>query len=131
MSTRRIHIALLAATLFGVSSFAAGADTQPKSKESTHPMAMEHMVASATTRSDHEAVAKRLESQAAAYEKEAEEHQRLAAQYRKAARSPKANANAEALARHCENMTTRMKESAREAREMAQLHRDVGLALAK
>ena len=75
-------------------------------------------------------MAKRFEAEAAEFDKQAQQHERLAKRYRKGVGAgPKGNADS--LARHCDNLVQNLKASAKDAREMAQLHRDIGKAPAK
>lgn len=136
MLTRRICLTTLATSFVALTSLAVAADDSTKAKETMHHVdhhniTLEHLVTEAKTTADHEAVAKRLDAEAAEYDKKAAEHERMAVHYRKAPSNPKLNNNASALATHCDHLAVSMKESARDAREMAQLHRDLGKALAK
>lgn len=126
MLSYRIRAATATVALFTLASVGFAADSQPMHMMDHHDVTILHMVETASTPADHEAVAKRFEEEAARYEKQAAEHEALAAQYRKAPGNPKWNNNSSALADHCDRLVKSLKASATEARDMAQLHRDVG-----
>lgn len=126
MLSYRIRAATATAALFALASVGLAADSKPTHMTDHHDVTILHMVETASTPADHEAVAKRFEDEAVRYEKQAAEHEKLAAQYRKAPSNPKWNNNASAMAAHCDRLAKNLKDSAVEARDMAQLHRDVG-----
>ena len=131
MQTRSIYVAAVAAVLFGVASIGEAADEKPmQTMEHQYDISITHLVETAQTAKDHEAVAKRFEDDALAYEKQAAEHARLAAQYRKAPSNPKWNNNAAVLATHCDHLAATLKAAAADARDMAELHHGVAKALA-
>lgn len=79
---------------------------------------------------DHEALAKRFDDEAAQFEKEAAEHEHLAKNYRSGIGvGPKGNATS--LASHCDRIAKSLKASAADAREMARMHREMAQAAAK
>lgn len=143
MTTRHHRFAGLTAALLAVGTLGAVAQDQEKAKEPPkeqsmpmhehrmqHDVTILHLVETAQTAADHEAVAKRLDAEAADFDKQAQHHEQLAKHYRKGVGAgPKGNADS--LARHCDNLVKNFKASATDAREMAQLHRDIGKTLAK
>lgn len=131
MLTRSCHAAAIMAALFALGPLHANAADQPTPLHvETHIIVLEHQVETATTSADHEAVAQSFVDEAAQLEKQAAEHEHLAAQYRKAPSNPKWNNNATALAAHCDKLTQSLKAAAVEAREMARLHHDVAKLVA-
>lgn len=125
MLTRSTFVTTAAAVLLGIASIGNAAEDKSMHKmEHQHDVTILHMVETANTAKDHEAVAKRFDDQAAQFEKQAAEHEKLAAHYRKAPTNPKWNNNSTALATHCDHLATSLKASAADARDMAQLHHD-------
>ncbi|HKS56474.1 MAG TPA: hypothetical protein VJS12_14375 [Steroidobacteraceae bacterium] len=143
MTTYHYRFAGLAAALLALGTLGAVAQEQAQLKEPPkeqtmpvhehrmqHDVTILHLVETAQTAADHEAVAKRLDAEAAEFDKQAQHHEQLAKQYRKGlGAGPKGNTDS--LARHCDNLVKNFKASATETREMAQLHRDIGKSLAK
>lgn len=143
MTTHHLRLAALSAALLALGTLGAVAQDKEQPKEQPkeqsmpvhehrmqHDVTVLHLVETAQTAADHEAVAKRLEAEAAEFDKQAQHHERLGKHYRKGLGvGPKGNADS--LARHCDNLVKNFKASATDAREMAQLHRDIGKALAK
>ena len=123
MSKSVLFAALLGASLFTFSSL-----TIASAQDS-----IAAQVEKAQTQADHEAVAKKFEEEADALDKQAVEHEKLAARYRKQPNpwGPKSGTSSVGLAKHCDRLAEGFKKSAVEAREMARLHRDVGALLAK
>ena len=131
MFARSIFVTTAAALLLGIASIGNAADEKPTHKmEHQHDVTIFHMVETAQTAKDHDAVAKRFDEEAAQFEKQAAEHEKLAAQYRKAPANPKWNNNAAVLATHCDHLAASLKASAADSRDMAELHRGVAKALA-
>jgi len=139
MKMHRFHLAALGAALLALAALGAAAQEKEQQKEPSMPMhehrmqhdvTILHLVETAQTAADHEAVAKRFEAEAANFDQQAQHHERLAKRYRGGLGvGPKGNA--QSLAKHCDNLVKNLKASAADAREMAQLHRDLGKALAK
>ena len=143
MTTHHFRLAALSAALLALGTLGAVAQDKEQPKEQPkeqsmpvhehrmqHDVTILHLVETAQTTADHEAVAKRFEEEAAKFDKDAAHHERLGKHYRKGLGvGPKGNADS--LARHCDNLVKNFKASATDAREMAQLHRDIGKALAK
>jgi hypothetical protein len=129
MSTRYVTPATLAALLcLAALSGTAAEEPKPHDENKMHMESQEsidHQVEMAQSAADHEAVAKRFEDEATQFETLAGQHERLAERYRRGQGvGPKANATR--LANHCESLVKSLRTSAAEAREMAQLHREVG-----
>lgn len=123
------HAAIAAVALLGAASLGIAADNPPMHMMDHHDVTILHLVETATTTADHEAVAKRFEEEATQFDKQAAEHEQLAAQYRNHPNpwaNKSAGVNTTEMAAHCERIAKSLKASAAEAREMAQLHRDVG-----
>lgn len=131
MFTRSIVVTTATALLLGVASISYAEDAKPMHKmEHQHDITITHMVETAQTAKDHEAIAKRFDQEAANLDQQAAHHETLAKQYHSGAGAgPKANYAT--LAQHCDNYVKNLKASAADAREMADLHRGVGKALAK
>lgn len=130
MLMRFLHTATVAAALLALASLGTAAEEMPMHTMEHHDVTITHLVETAQTKADHEAVAKRFEEEAAQFDKKAAEHQRLADQYHKGMGvGPKTNAAS--LANHCDNLVKNLKASAADAREMANLHRAVAQALPK
>jgi hypothetical protein len=136
---RHFRFAALSAALLAFGTLGAEAQEKELPKEPSmpvhehriqHDVTVLHLVETAQTAADHEAVAKRFEAEAAEFDKQAQEHERLAKRYRKGVGAGP-EGNADSLARHCDNLVQNLKASAKDAREMAQLHRDIGKAPAK
>lgn len=129
MLMRYLHAATVTAALLALASFSAAADEKPMHTEH-HDITIVHMVETAQTKADHEAIAKRFEEEAAQFDEKAAQHQRLADHYHNGVGvGPKANAAS--LANHCDNLVKNFKASAADAREMANLHRAVAQGLPK
>jgi len=128
MFTRYLPVATAAAAMLALASVSSAADE--KATDPMHHVNIDQQVEMAQTQADHEAVAKRLEDEAAELDKQADEHERLAKRYR-AGLGVGPKTNAASLATHCDNFVKNLRASANDAREMARLHRDVGKTLAK
>jgi len=121
--------------VLGPVTIALAAD-EKKDEPSMH-MTMEHCddsmpkgVETAKTSADHEAIAQHYDAEAKQFDAQATRHEALAEHYAMGhGGGPKANTAS--LAQHCKNLVKNLKASAQEAREMAQLHRELGKALAK
>ena len=131
MLTRFIFVTTAAAVLLGIASIGNAAEDQSlHAMEHQHDVTILHMVETAQNAKDHEAIAQRLDDQAAQFEKQAAEHEKLAAHYRKALSNPKwnhnsSNDNSAVLAAHCDHLAASMKAAAADSRDMAQLHHAV------
>lgn len=131
MLTRSLHAALLAAALLAVPPLGSTAEETPaQTMEHQHDVTILHLVETAQTSADHEAIAKRFEDEATQLDKQAAQHERLAKQYHRGQGVPP-KGNAAGLANHCDRLTKNLKASATDARAMAQLHREVAHLLAK
>lgn len=131
MFTRHLHAAILAAALFAVAPLGSAEEVKPaQTMEHQHDVTILHLVETAQTSADHEAIATRLEEEAAQLDKQATQHERLATHYRMGHGVPP-KGNSVGLADHCNSLTKNLKASAADARAMAQLHRDVAHQLAK
>jgi hypothetical protein len=127
MSIRSTYITTTAAVLLAAASLGAAADDKPMHKMG-HDAMMSHMVETAKTAQDHEAIALRFDSEAAEFDEKAAQHEALAKQYRLGAGvGPKGNPAA--LASHCGNLVKNLKASATDAREMARLHREAAKSI--
>ena len=131
MFTRYLHATVLAAALLAVAPLSNAAEAKPaQTMEHQHDVTILHLVETAQTSADHEAIAKRLDEEATQLEKQAGQHERLAKQYHRGQGVPP-KGNAASLASHCDALTKNLKASATDARAMAQLHREVAHELAK
>lgn len=132
MSIARISAATLAASLLAAISFSATA-ADDKIMQSEHAqrgdVALEHMIDTAKGRADYEAIAKRFEDEAIQLEKQATEHDRIASKVRGEPKSTKFSYDRGALAAHCDTLAKDLRAAAKEAREIALLHRDVAKTL--
>lgn len=129
------HIPFMAATataLFALASHTALAQQEPAHPPpvETHELTIDRQVEIARSMADHEAIALRLEDEAAQFERQATEHEQLAKHYRRAS-STGPKTNAANLAQHCERIATNLKASATEARAMARMHRETAHKLVK
>lgn len=87
---------------------------------------LKKLIATASTPQDHERIAKHYDAKAVQLEAEAKEHEELAAAY-------KANPNIHEMkhpgspqtASHCESMARSTRAAAKEARELAEDHREM------
>lgn len=131
MLMRYLHAATVTAALLALASLSTAAEEKPMQMQmEQHDITIVHMVETAQTKADHEAIAKRFEEEAAEFDKQAAEHQRLADHYHKGmGAGPKGNPGL--LANHCDNLVKNFKASAADAREMANLHRAVAQGLTK
>lgn len=137
MTTHRLRFAALGAVLL-LGALGAAAQERDQQQDASmpihdhrmHDVTVLHLVQTAQTAADHETVVKRFEAEAADFDKQAQLHSSLAKHYRKGlGAGPRGDADA--LARHCDNLAKNLKTSANDAREMAQLHRSIAKALAK
>ena len=87
-------------------------------------MSMMDMIGSAKTAADHEAIASQYDRDAAAAKAKAEEHRKMAAEYRKMG-GPAVKAQ---LPEHCEGLAVQFEGEAKEFAAMAQAHRDLAKA---
>ena len=129
MFTRNFSIAAAALTLLGLASMSAVADEKATQQvQQMQQVTIDQQAATARTRADHEAVAKRFEDEAADLDKQAGKHERLAKQYHSGVGvGPKTNALS--LANHCDTFVKDLRAAAKDAREMAQMHRDIAKSL--
>lgn len=88
-----------------------------------HPMDMTQAVQSATTRSDHEALAKHYEDAAKDMRAQAEEHNKMSAQYE--ARRGLYGKQAQSLISHCQGLVRVYEQAAVENENMAEAHRQL------
>ena len=130
MPTGKLCTATVTAALLALASLSAAAEMQPMNTTEHHDVTITHLVETAQTKADHEAVAKLFEEEAAQLDKKAADHQRLADHYHKGL-GIHHEASAASLAKHCDNLVKNYKASATDAREMAKLHRAVAKALPK
>jgi hypothetical protein len=129
MFTRSFHATVLAAGLIALAPLGSAVAQTPI--QHTHQdVTILHLIETAQTQKDHEAVAKHFEAEAAQYDKQAADHEQLAKLYRRGFGVPP-KGNAASFAPHCDSLAKNLKASAADARELAQLHRDLGKALAQ
>jgi len=95
----------------------------------THELTIDRQVEIAQSMADHEAIAQRLEDEAAQFERHATQHEQLCKHYRDNPSAPKASAAN--LVHHCERIATNFKASAGDARAMARMHREIAHKLVK
>jgi hypothetical protein len=127
MFTRKVTILVIAAALLGGSAVSSAGEDKPTGMSEkagqVQPAVLEQMVASAQTKSEHEAVATQFEAQAWDLESMAAKHERLSNLYRKGQGvGPKGSAAS--LAIHCDKLVKNLRASAAEARELARAHRE-------
>lgn len=130
MLMRRVKAATAIAALLAAVSFSAAAENQPTHATEHHELTITHLVETAQTRADHEAVAKLYDEEAAQLDRKAADHRRLASHYHKGLGIHQ-KASSASLAKHCDNLVENYQASAADLREMANLHRAVGKALPK
>jgi len=90
---------------------------------SPHPMDMSQAVQNATTKSDHEALAKHYEEAAKEMQLKVEEHKKLLSQYE--SKSYLYGKQAEDLKAHCRRLIDVYEKAAEENLEMAKMHRQI------
>lgn len=130
MQTRAFYLTTAAAAVFGLASIVSAADNKPMHTPEHHDVTITHLVGTAKTARDHDAIAERFDQEAAQLDEQASHHEKLAKQYRGGTGAgPKANYAS--LAQHCDNYVKNLKASATDARDMAELHRGIAQALAK
>lgn len=132
MFTRHRYATATALVLFALASHTALAQQEPAHPPpiETHELTIDRQVEIAQSMADHEAIAQRLEEDAARFERQATEHEQLAQHYRRSpSRGPKANAAN--LAHHCERIAKNLKTSAADTRAMARMHREIAHKLVK
>ncbi|MFZ2311236.1 MAG: hypothetical protein WAV82_01330 [Methylobacter sp.] len=88
-----------------------------------HPMDMSQAVQNATTKSDHEALAKHYEEAAKEMQLKVEEHKKLLSQYE--SKSYLYGKQAEDLKAHCRRLIDVYEKAAEENLEMAKMHRQI------
>lgn len=88
-----------------------------------HPMDMTQAVQSATTRSDHGALAKHYEDAAKDMRAQAEEHKKMSAEYE--ARRALYGKQAQSLISHCQGLVRVYEQAAVENENMAEAHRQL------
>ena len=126
----KLCFATVTAALLALASLSATAEEKPTPAVGKDDVTITQLVETAQTKADHETIAKRLEEEAAQFDKRAAEHERLAKLYHMGQGvGPKASAAS--LATHCDDMVKNFKASAADARAMANLHREVAKALPK
>lgn len=93
------------------------------SEMNPHPMDMSQAVQSATSKADHEALAKHYEAAAKELQLKADEHKKLLSQYR--ATSYLYGKQAQAIENHCEVLINAYEKAADANLNMAKLHRQM------
>jgi hypothetical protein len=88
-----------------------------------HPMDMTQALQSATTKSDHEALAKHYEEAAAEMQAKVDEHKKLLAQYE--AKSYQFGRQAADFKAHCEGLITAYEKAVEANLSMAKMHRQM------
>jgi hypothetical protein len=126
LSTQYFRLPLVALALFAVGSLSSAvADNTSVPMTGHSDVTINEQLAKTTTPADHSAMAQRFEDEASAFDKQAAEHEQLAAQYRKHP-NPYANksagVNTTLMAEHCDRIAKTLRTIASEAREVASLH---------
>lgn len=93
-----------------------------------HPMDMAQAVQNAKSGADHQALVAHYLEEAAALDKKAEEHQRLAEQYK--ARAYLYGKQADAFLQHCNMLIRNYEQAADINRQMAKMHQDMATGAA-
>jgi hypothetical protein len=88
-----------------------------------HPMDMTQAVQSATTRGDHENLAKHYEDAAKEMQEKAADHKRMLARYE--ANKGLYGKNAQSLISHCQGLVRIYEQAAAENKSMAESHRQI------
>lgn len=138
MCKRHLLVAAVAVHLASFASLSIAADNPPLQGVNRDKQTMAQAVETAQTQVDHEAIAKRFDKEAVELDKKIAEHEQLAINYHKGhgnlkwntTQSSSASSVYATLATHCDNYVVSLKTSASEAREMAQLHRDLAISIA-
>jgi endonuclease III len=108
---------LLITLLLTVGLMSACAEMNP------HPMDMSQAVQSASSKSDHEALAQHYEEAAKAMQLKVEEHKKLLSQYQ--SKSYLYGKQAQDFKAHCERLIDVYEKAAEENLEMAKMHRQM------
>ena len=82
-------------------------------------------IESATTASDHLALARSYEEQAKRLRERAELHRKMGKRYRRVPLYRKSGVGATGMEKHCERLAASLEEAAREAESLAEAHRQL------
>lgn len=130
MSARSTVLVAAAAALLAIGSSRVASADETKMNMDHNPPSIDRMVETAHSKADHEAIAQRFDEEAERLEQLASTHETLAKRYRSGMGvGPKTNPAG--LVNHCETLVKNLRASAREAREMAQMHRQMAHDLAE
>ena len=123
MNRRTFSLALLAVTMVAVPAVvsvpAAGKD---KTLSKTQ---LNHLIATAETKADHERIAQHFDAEATKYEAEAKEHGELAQAYRKSGPASAKYPGSMQSFNHCDALSKSLQQAAENARQLAADHREM------
>jgi hypothetical protein len=123
MNRRTLAMALLTATMVTVPamiSVPAAAKDKVLSKSQ-----LNHLIATAETKADHERIAQYFDAEATKYEGEAREHAELAQAYRKSGPASAKYPGSMQTFNHCDSLSKSLQQAGENARQLAADHRDM------
>ena len=123
INRRILGVALLTATMVMVPAIVSvPAAAKDKALSKTQ---LNHLIATAETKADHERIAQYFDAEATKYEAQAREHAELAQAYRKNdPASPKYPGSMQSF-NHCDSLSKSLQQAAENARQLASDHRDM------
>jgi len=93
---------------------------------------LDHLIATAETKADHERVAQYFDAEAAKYEADAKKHKELAQAYRKSGTASATKyPGSMQTSNHCDSLSKSLAEAAEDARQLAADHRAIAKEAAK
>ena len=123
MNGRILGMALLTATLVMVPAIVSvPAAAKDKALSKTQ---LNHLIATAETKADHERIAQYFDAEATKYEAQAREHAELAQAYRKNDPASQKYPGSMQSFNHCDSLSKSLQQAAENARQLASDHRDM------
>ena len=118
-----LRLTLLAVAMVmvtGIVSVPAAAKDKTLSKAQ-----LNHLIATAETKADHERIAQYFDAEAAKYEAEAKEHGELAQTYRQSGPTSAKYPGSMQTFNHCDSLSKSLQQAADSARQLAADHREM------
>lgn len=123
MNRRTLGSALLAvATVVLAGTVSAPAAAKDKALSKTQ---LNHLIATAETKADHERIAQYFDAEATKYEADAKKHSDLAQAYRKSGPVSAKYPGAMQSFNHCDSLSKSLQQAAENARQLAADHREM------
>jgi len=123
MNRRALKLALLMVTILVVPAIVSvPAAAKDKALSKTQ---LNHLIATAETKADHERIAQYFDAEATKYETEAKEHAELAQAYRKSGAASAKYPGSMQTFNHCDSLSTSLEQAAENARQLAADHRQM------